>query len=123
MEALKATVITVSDRVSRGEAEDRSGPTAMDALVELGFVVDLAVVSDGVESVEAALRGAVAAGAMLVVTTGGTGMARRDLTPEGTRRVEAEGVSDSTDGAAVAENLGVGVADELLGHGAAELIG
>ena len=45
------------------------------------------------------------------------------LDPEGTRRVEAEGVSDSTDGAAVAENLGVGVADELLGHGAAELIG
>ncbi len=98
MGALKATVLTVSDRVSRGEAEDRSGPTAMDALVELGFVVDLAVISDGVESVEAALRGAVAAGAMLVVTTGGTGMARRDLTPEGTRRVierEAPGLSEA----------------------------
>ncbi|MFP6767939.1 MAG: hypothetical protein VB859_07205, partial [Planctomycetaceae bacterium] len=45
------------------------------------------------------------------------------LDPEGTRRVEAERTSDPDDGAAVAENLGVDVADELLGHGAAELIG
>ncbi len=98
MGALRARVVTVSDRVSRGEAEDRSGPTAMAALTDLGFVVEVVVVPDGVESVEAALYEAVAAGASLVVTTGGTGMTRRDLTPEATRRVierEAPGLAEA----------------------------
>lgn len=98
MGALKARVITVSDRVSRGEAEDRSGPAAAEALTELGFSVDLVVVPDGVDSVEAALREAAATGASLVVTTGGTGMARRDLTPEATRRVierQAPGLAEA----------------------------
>jgi len=98
MGALTATVITVSDRVSRGEAVDRSGPTAAAAIKELGFAVDVVVVPDGVESVEGALRDAVATGASLVVTTGGTGMAQRDLTPEATHRVierEAPGLAEA----------------------------
>lgn len=45
------------------------------------------VVADGIESVEVALRQALASGSRVVVTTGGTGLARRDLTPEGTARV------------------------------------
>jgi len=95
---VKARVITVSDRVSNGEAEDRSGPAAVAALSGLGFEVDLAVVADGVETVEAALRSACDDGAVLVVTTGGTGMAPRDLTPEGTARVierEAPGLAEA----------------------------
>lgn len=98
MGALKARVITVSDRVSRGEAVDRSGPAATEALSALGFSADLVVVADGVESVEGALQEAVVEGFCLVVTTGGTGMAPRDLTPEATRRViarEAPGLAEA----------------------------
>lgn len=84
---MKATVITVSDRVSKGEAEDRSGPRAADLLSARGFDATVVVVSDGVEPVERALREAVEAGVDLVVTTGGTGLSPRDLTPEATRRV------------------------------------
>lgn len=81
---MKAGVVTVSDRVSRGEAEDRSGPAAAAALSALGFDVIGRVVPDGIESVQGALRDLVADGADLVVTTGGTGMGPRDLTPEAT---------------------------------------
>jgi molybdenum cofactor synthesis domain-containing protein len=96
--AVKAVVITVSDRVSAGEAEDRSGPSAAAMLGRLGFTTDVRVVPDGVDSVEMALRSAAEDGAALVVTTGGTGMAARDLTPEATRRVidrEAPGLAEA----------------------------
>jgi len=95
---VKAVVITVSDRVSAGEAEDRSGPSAAAMLGRLGFTTDVRVVPDGVDSVEMALRSAAEDGAALVVTTGGTGMAARDLTPEATRRVidrEAPGLAEA----------------------------
>lgn len=95
---MNAAVLTVSDRVSRGEAIDMSGPKAAEMLQSLGFsVVRVAVVADGVESVEAALR-ELCAEALLVVTTGGTGFAPRDLTPEATRRVidrEAPGLAEA----------------------------
>lgn len=80
-------VITVSDRVSAGEAEDRSGPAAVKRLEELGFVVDLVVVPDGIESVEQALRTAILHDKHLVITSGGTGFTARDLTPEATALV------------------------------------
>lgn len=82
-----ARVLTVSDRVSRGEATDTSGPAAVDRLTALGFEVDTAIVPDGVQSVEHALRAAVLEEKALVVTTGGTGFTARDLTPEATARV------------------------------------
>jgi len=106
MGAVKATVITVSDRVSRGEAEDRSGPAAAAALDALGFAVEVVVVPDGLDEVENALRVA-AAGAHLVVTTGGTGGAPRDLTPEATRRVierEAPGLAEAMRSATFGSN-------------------
>ena len=84
---MKASVLTVSDRVSRGEAEDGSGPAAAELLADLGFdVFELRVVHDGVESVAAALK-AMIPNANLIVTSGGTGFSRRDLTPEGTAQV------------------------------------
>lgn len=84
---MRAFVITVSDRVSRGEAVDRSGPAAVTRLESIGFdVTGNGVVTDGVASVATALRSAVADND-LVVTTGGTGFAPRDLTPEATREV------------------------------------
>jgi molybdenum cofactor synthesis domain-containing protein len=95
---MKAAVLTVSDRVSRGEAEDRSGPAAVAALKALGFeVVERRVVPDGVEPVAAALR-ELAAVVDLVATTGGTGFTPRDLTPEATLTVverEAPGLSEA----------------------------
>jgi molybdenum cofactor biosynthesis protein B len=98
VEPVKATVITVSDRVSRGTADDRSGPAAVAALGDLGFEAEVVVVPDGVESVASALRAAASAGCALIVTTGGTGMSPRDLTPEATRSVierEAPGLAEA----------------------------
>jgi molybdenum cofactor synthesis domain-containing protein len=84
---MKASVLTVSDRVSRGESEDRSGPAAAELLAELGFeVVETRVVQDGVESVATALE-AMIPNSNLIITSGGTGFSQRDLTPEGTVRV------------------------------------
>jgi molybdenum cofactor biosynthesis protein B len=93
-----AAVLTVSDRASRGEYEDRSGPAVVSALNVLGFeVVATRVVPDGLEPVASAIT-ELAALARLVVTTGGTGMAPRDVTPEATRQVidrEAPGFSEA----------------------------
>jgi molybdenum cofactor synthesis domain-containing protein len=81
---MRAGVLTVSDRVSRGEAEDRSGPRAAEILDVLGFVTETAVVSDGIEEVAGGIRGLLDQGVDVVVTTGGTGFGPRDLTPEAT---------------------------------------
>ena len=84
---MKATVVTVSDRVSRGEAEDRSGPAAAAVLVDLGFDVDpVRVVADGIDSVSAVLAELIDH-VNLIVTSGGTGFTARDLTPEATSSV------------------------------------
>lgn len=82
-------VVTVSDRSSQGERADASGPVLADAMRELGASVVTSVVSDGADEVERVIRAAVAEGARVVVTTGGTGIGPRDLTPEGTARVLA----------------------------------
>lgn len=87
MDSMKAAVITISDRVSRGEAEDRSGPAAVRLLESLGFTTECALVPDGVEPVAAVLREWIGRKVDLVVTTGGTGFAPRDLTPEATALV------------------------------------
>lgn len=79
----KARVITVSDRCSQGSREDKSGPLAKQLLGLFGFEVDrVEVVPDGIETVQAAVRRAVADGVRVLFTTGGTGVSPRDLTPE-----------------------------------------
>lgn len=86
-----AVVVVVSDRSASGAREDRSGPAAVELLRAAEFVVgDPVVVPDGAASVEGALRTAVAGGASLVVTSGGTGVGPRDETPEGTRGLLAK---------------------------------
>ena len=84
----RAVAITVSDRSSDGRREDESGPLLLAALEQWGYDVQAPViVPDGVDTVADALRAAVADRCRLIVTTGGTGMGPRDLTPEGSRLV------------------------------------
>ncbi len=87
MDPVKAVVLTVSDRVSAGESVDESGPAAVQVLEMFGFAATVEVVPDGIEPVSEFLRDAVRDGLPLVITTGGTGFAPRDLTPEATRMV------------------------------------
>ncbi|HEY8718220.1 MogA/MoaB family molybdenum cofactor biosynthesis protein [Pengzhenrongella sp.] len=84
-EPVQAVVVIVSDRCSAGTAVDRSGPRAAALLKAAGLEVGaVRVIPDGVESVTGALGAALGDGARLVVTSGGTGVGPRDLTPEGT---------------------------------------
>ncbi len=95
----RAKVITVSDGVVAGNREDRSGVAVEARLAQDGWhVMERIVVADGVEPVANALRQAAAGFSGLLVTTGGTGFAPRDLTPEGTRSVldrEAPGLAEA----------------------------
>jgi molybdenum cofactor synthesis domain-containing protein len=89
MEAFRARVITVSDRASRGERTDESGPAVCALLAQAGYAVapESCLVPDEQPQIEAALRAAAAQGFTLIVTTGGTGFAPRDVTPEATAAV------------------------------------
>ena len=102
-----AAVVTVSDRVSAGTAEDRSGPAAIALLESIGFhVLEYRVIPDGIESVEATLS-EIAGTVDLILTTGGTGLTPRDLTPEGTKVVlerEAPGLAEAMRFATFGEN-------------------
>jgi molybdenum cofactor synthesis domain-containing protein len=93
----RATVITVSDSCARGEREDLSGSEAARLLRESGFEVGSPiVVADDRPAIGAAIRHAADA-STLVVTTGGTGLAARDVTPEATLDVlerEAPGIAE-----------------------------
>lgn len=82
-----ARVITVSDRSHAGSRADESGPLAASLLAEAGFEVEVVVVPDGIAPVTEAIRESLAAKTRLVVTSGGTGLGPRDLTPEATRAV------------------------------------
>ncbi|MBQ3888156.1 MAG: MogA/MoaB family molybdenum cofactor biosynthesis protein [Clostridia bacterium] len=86
---ITAAVLTVSDRCSRGEAQDRSGPAVAAALAEAGFeVVEIGLVPDEVEAIQKELvRFTDERKVDLVFTTGGTGLSPRDVTPEATAAV------------------------------------
>jgi molybdopterin adenylyltransferase len=92
-----AAVLTVSDGVSRGERGDESGDLLAELLAEEGFEVVRRVVGDDRDAIAAALR-ELARRAEMVVTTGGTGLAPRDVTPEATGDVLerlAPGISEA----------------------------
>ena len=83
---MRAAVLTVSDGVSRGEREDESGDLLGSLLGADGYDVARRVVPDDREAIADALR-SLAEEARLVLTTGGTGVAPRDVTPEATQDV------------------------------------
>jgi molybdenum cofactor synthesis domain-containing protein len=86
-EVLTAAVLTVSDSSSRGEREDVSGPALVAVLQKRNFkVVATEVIPDDRTHIENALL-QLAEKARLVVSTGGTGLAERDVTPEATRAI------------------------------------
>ena len=94
---MTAAVLTVSDGVHHGSREDLSGDALEELLRGEGFEVVRRVVPDEREAIAASLR-ELAGEAAVVLTTGGTGFAPRDVTPEATRAVlerEAPGVAEA----------------------------
>jgi molybdenum cofactor synthesis domain-containing protein len=94
---LKAAILTVSDRVSRGEAEDGSGQVLEELLLADGFEVTRRLVADEAPEIARALV-ELAQDASFVVSTGGTGLAARDVTPEATQSVlerNAPGIAEA----------------------------
>lgn len=94
-----AAVLTISDSASRGEREDRSGPAVAAEVEKLGGrIAGAEIVSDDSELISAKLREYADRGDVnLILTTGGTGFAPRDNTPEATRAVierEAPGLAE-----------------------------
>jgi molybdopterin adenylyltransferase len=101
---LTAAVITVSDSCSRGERADRSGPAVAEVLTKHNFTIaGTATVPDEQAAIREAILAAIGR-ARLVVTTGGTGVAPRDVTPEATR--------------AICERILEGVAERMRAEGA-----
>jgi len=96
---LHAKVLTVSDGVVAGTREDLSGAALVDQLRNAGWVVvEHRVTADGADNVAKTLGDMCSSFAGLIVSTGGTGFAPRDQTPEGTRRVierDAPGLSEA----------------------------
>ena len=96
---IKAVVLTISDSASRGEREDLSGPAVVSELQSLqAEVVATEILPDEREQIAALLRHYADDGAAnLILTTGGTGLGPRDVTPEATRDVierEAPGLAE-----------------------------
>jgi molybdenum cofactor synthesis domain-containing protein len=115
-------VVTVSTRAASGDYEDRSGPAIVDALKLWGVTqVECRVVSDDEDALVAVLRQA-SSEADAVLTTGGTGLAPDDTTPEATRRVidrEIPGIAEAIRSA----GLDAGIATASLSRGVAGAVG
>lgn len=106
-DARGAAVLTVSDRVAGGVAEDESGPLLAERLSAAGWrVVARETTPDDLDTIAAVLeRLADESGAALILTTGGTGLAPRDVTPDATRRVadrEVPGIAEALRAASLA---------------------
>jgi molybdopterin adenylyltransferase len=92
-------IITVSDRASRGEYDDFGGPALRAAVTALGWQVQAeAIIPDERERIQETIRSFSTQGCHLILTTGGTGIALRDVTPEAIRaimRVELPGFGEA----------------------------
>lgn len=85
---MKTGVITISDRASKGLYDDLGGPALKKAAAGYGWeVIEEALVADEKREIQRAISEQVARGCVLVLTTGGTGVALRDVTPEAVREI------------------------------------
>ncbi len=85
---IHAGVITISDRASRGEYDDLGGPALKQAAEGYGWrVIMETLVADEKREIQRAIREQIARGCILVLTTGGTGVGLRDVTPEAVREI------------------------------------
>ncbi|MDQ6688405.1 MAG: MogA/MoaB family molybdenum cofactor biosynthesis protein [Actinomycetota bacterium] len=122
MEALMAAVVVASNRAAAGVYDDTTGPLVVEALRADGWSVDEPVVVPDGEPVGAAIRLAVAAGARVVLTTGGTGLTPTDRTPEETRALldhEVPGIAEAIRAYGVAKKVPTAV----LSRGVAGIAG
>lgn len=101
-----AKVITISDKGYRGERIDESGPLVRDLLLEAGYdVKDVIIIPDEMDMIVDELTNASDNDIALIITTGGTGFAPRDITPEATLKVcerMAPGISEAMRAASMA---------------------
>lgn len=119
---MRATVVVASNRAAAGVYEDTTGPLIVDALRDLGFEVGDPVVRPDGEEVGTAIAAAVAEGARVVLTTGGTGLTPTDRTPEVTRPLldrEVPGLAEAIRAAGIAK----GVPTAALSRGLAGVSG
>ena len=85
---IEAGIITISDRASRGQYDDVGGPALRQAAVARGWKVLVeTLVPDERRDIQRAIRDQIAKGCHLILTTGGTGVAARDITPEAVREI------------------------------------
>ena len=113
-------MLTVSDGVVAGTREDRSGDTLEELLRADGYDVERRVVPDERDQIATAIRELADGGARLILTTGGTGLAPRDVTPEATRDVldrEAPGIAQALRADSIAKTP-----HGLLSRGAAGVV-
>ena len=127
MAEIRVAVLTVSDAGSRGEREDRSGPAVAAWAEGHGWqVTERAMVPDEAAEISRILEAwADAGGADLIVTTGGTGLTRRDVTPEATRAVlerEAPGIPEAMRAAVLREFPSAALSRGVAGTRARTLI-
>ena len=85
---IQTGIITISDRASRGQYDDLGGPALKAAAESQGWkVLAEALVPDEKLDIQRAVREQIASGCQLILTTGGTGVALRDVTPEAVREI------------------------------------
>jgi molybdopterin adenylyltransferase len=122
----RAHVITVSDRAAAGRMEDTSGPAVAAALGGAGFEVGaVEVVPDEPARIANAITGAAGSGCRLVVTTGGTGLGPRDVTPQATAPLlefPVPGLSEAMRRAGMARTPLAALSRGLAGVGGGALI-
>jgi molybdopterin adenylyltransferase len=123
---IQVGIITVSDRAAAGEYENLGGPLLREAADGYGWaVLAQSVVRDEAEQIQRAIREQIAKGCHLVLTTGGTGVAPRDVTPEAVREIadrELPGFGEVmrmeslkiTKNAILSRNLAVAVGNALV---------
>ena len=126
MTKITVGIITVSDRASQGEYDDLGGPALKEAAEKNSWnVLCEAIVPDEIEPIQATIRSFAEQGCGLILTTGGTGIAARDITPEAIRglmRVELPGFGEVmrlesmkiTPNAILSRNLAAVVAQSLV---------